>query len=110
MLTADASPALENQMNGKDRVPITSNLPSTESLAAEDYKLYPIRYYAMLSMMFLGTSFSLHWNTFSPVSNTAAEYYETSVQTISWFALIIYLTSVITGVCLLFRRLLLEPA
>ncbi|KAI9016194.1 major facilitator superfamily domain-containing protein [Hyaloraphidium curvatum] len=40
---------------------------------------------------------SLNWNTFSPVSNRAAEYYGTTVSVINWFGLIIYVTSVTTG-------------
>ena len=39
----------------------------------------------------------MNWNTFSPVSGRAAEYYETQVSVINWFSLIIYVTSVTTG-------------
>lgn len=92
--TSELSTAAEA---GNGKIPIGAAQPSTEDLAAIEYKVYPIRWYCMFSMMCLGTSFSLAWNTFSPVSNVAAAYYETSVQTISWFALMIYITSVVTG-------------
>lgn len=55
-----------------------------ESETVVEYRTYPMRWFAICVLSTLGTAQTLGWNTFSPVAQTAALYYEVPVSAINW--------------------------
>lgn len=74
-----------------------SAYPPDQPIDTTEYRLYPVRWFALFALATLGTSNTLNWNTFAPVSNLAAQYFDVSVSAVSWLGTTIYLSLVVTG-------------
>lgn len=53
---------------------------------ATSYRLYPIRFFGLFQLSLLNIVVSWCWLSYAPVSNTAADFFSTTPQTISWLS------------------------
>lgn len=61
-----------------------------------EYRTYSVRYYGLLMLVFLNITSALNWTIFAPAPQFAADYFNTSLSTVNWFAnvyLLCYLVS-----------------